>query len=86
MIKVGRKHFYGAYRKLIRTKTGDEEAERFAGLKLFLQEYTYMTDQTMEAMEIYDSYIPYAIALGEGEVIEEDEYLYRNLIYRGEIN
>lgn len=86
MIKVGRKHFYGAYRKLIRTKTGDEEAERFAGLKLFLQEYTYMTDQTMEGMEIYDSYIPYAIALGEGEVIEEDEYLYRNLIYRGEIN
>lgn len=68
-----------------KTKKGEKYADKFAGLRLFLKEYTLMNERELESIKIYEDYIPYAIALGEADAItkfiEYDEDC-RRLIYR----
>ena len=73
--------------KYIYNKTEDGEiyAEKFARLKKFFKNNTLLNESKLERMIIYEDYIPYAIALGESDVIDkfiEKDSNCRRLIYR----
>ena len=51
-------------KKLKLTSIGEEEIKKCIKLKRFMEEYTLLKDRTPEEICIYESYIPYAIALG----------------------
>ena len=46
------------------TETGEEEIMKCIKLKHFMEEYTLLKDRKPEEIVIYESYIPYAVALG----------------------
>lgn len=46
------------------TQKGEEEIKKCIKLKRFMEEYTLLEDRTPEEICIYESYIPYAVALG----------------------
>ena len=68
----------------IRTENGKNIALLLNGLKRYIKEYTLIKEKEINYIQILENYIPYALALGEADAIEEfikynDEY--RNLIY-----
>lgn len=83
LLKLAKFTYYGVAKKFYTTKKGEKAAILFSAVKKFLHEYTYMEDQTIDGMVIYEKYIPYAIALGEADRIEEDVGTkYRYLVFR----
>lgn len=68
-----------------KTEKGEMYAEKFAGLKKFLRDYTLFNERELESIVIYKDYIPYAIAFGESDAIDkfiENDSSCRRLIYR----
>ena len=84
LLKLAKITYYADVKKFTRTEKGEKEATNFAAIKKFLHDYTYMKDQTVEGMVIYEKYIPYAIALGEADRIEDlgDKYQYAIIRHR----
>lgn len=67
-----------------RTRDGKQIAILLKGLKRYINEYTLIKDKEIDYVQILENYIPYALALGEANVVEEfikynEEY--RDLIY-----
>lgn len=67
-----------------RTKDGKNIALLLSGLKRYIDEYTLIKDKEIDYIQILENYIPYALALGEADAVEEfikynEEY--RDLIY-----
>ena len=74
--------------KYKRTKDGKNIALLLKGLKKYMKEYTLIKDKEIDYIQILENYIPYALALGEADAVEEfikynEEY--RNLIYNRSI-
>ncbi len=65
---------------IYRTYKGKKEAYRWTGLKKYLHNYTLISDRNLNDIELFDDYIPYAIALGEAKNIEK--YINNNIQYR----
>ena len=68
----------------VRTKDGKNIALLLKGLKRYMKEYTLIKDKEIDYIQILENYIPYALALGEADAVEEfikynEEY--RDLIY-----
>lgn len=59
---------------IILTEKGKKEFKKCLKLKKFMTEYTLLGDRSVEEINIFESYIPYAIALGVNKV-------YKNTIY-----
>ena len=67
-----------------RTEDGKNIALILKGLKRYIKDYTLIKDKEIDYMHILENYIPYALALGEANVVEDfikynEEY--RDLIY-----
>lgn len=67
-----------------RTSDGEKVALLLGGLKRYINEYTLIKDKEIDYIQILENYIPYALALGEADAVEEfikynEEY--RDLIY-----
>lgn len=67
-----------------RTKDGKNIAIILSGLKRYIKDYTLIKDKEIDYIEILENYIPYALSLGESDIVEEfikynEEY--RDLIY-----
>jgi len=70
--------------KYKRTKDGKNIALILKGLKRYIHEYTLIKDKEIEYVKILEDYIPYALALGEADAVEEfikNNEEYRDLIY-----
>lgn len=70
--------------KYKRTPKGNEEAKKIIALKQYIKDYTLISERDIDYVDILEEYIPYAVALGEAQKIEEfiaNDNRYRNLIY-----
>lgn len=70
--------------KYKRTQKGNEEAKKIIALKQYIRDYTLIKEREIDYVDILEEYIPYALALGEAQKIEEfiaNNNRYRNLIY-----
>ncbi len=68
----------------IRTEYGKNIALLLNGLKRYIKEYTLIKEKEIDYIQILENYIPYALALGEADAVEEfikHNEKYRNLIY-----
>ena len=75
--------------KIKLTKAGKEIKEKTRGLKIFMKEYTLLDERNIEEKEVFGEYIAYALALGEGNVVEKfvkENEQYRDLIYKNQRN
>lgn len=67
-----------------RTKDGKKIAILLGGLKRYIKDYTLIKEKEIEYVKILEDYIPYALALGEADAVEEFvkyHEQYRDLIY-----
>lgn len=80
MIKKGKKIAKSLEDVYYLTKVGKEEARKFFELKNFIRGYTLTSSRNLFSIKLFDSYVPYAIALGEVESIED--YIEKNKKYR----
>lgn len=67
-----------------RTKDGKKIAILLGGLKRYIKDYTLIREKEIEYVQILEDYIPYALALGEADAVEEFikyHEQYRELIY-----
>ena len=75
---------YSKEKEYKRTEDGKKLAILFKRLKKYIKEYTLIKDKEIDHVQVLESYIPYALALGEADAIEEfikHNEQYRNLIY-----
>lgn len=64
----------------IRTSQGKEIALRFKGLKNFLKDYTLLSERDINYIDISDRYLPFALALGVADKLENSYVEYNKLI------
>ena len=55
-----------------RTAYGNEKAEKIAGLRRFIQDYSYLSEKEKEHVFLWDDYLLYAIVLEENDKIIKD--------------
>lgn len=70
--------------KYKRTKEGKNIALILKALKRYIREYTLIKDKEIDYIQILENYIPYSLALGEADTVEEfikNNEEYRDLIY-----
>lgn len=68
-----------------RTALGNKDAKKWSAFKNYLHEYTLISEKDLSYVKILDEYIPYAICLGEGKVIEKfisTNSTYRTILYK----
>jgi len=67
---------------LVRTKKGNELAEKAAGLKRFINEFSTLSEKRKEEVMLWDDFLVYAVVLEENERIIEDI----NKYYKGGVS
>lgn len=68
-----------------RTQAGEDMAKKCKALKNFINNYTLIKEKKIDYYKTLEEYIPYALALGEADFIEDmikNDEKYRALIYR----
>ena len=65
-------------RKYVHTDEGKEFALHVKQLKNFIKDYTLLKERDIEDIALFDRYIPYAIALGEADNIENKYIKYKD--------
>lgn len=65
-------------RKYVHTEEGKEFALKVKQLKNFIKDYTLLKERNIEDITLFDRYIPYAIALGEADNIENKYIKYKD--------
>ena len=84
---VGYSTLYFVNTDYIRTEDGKKIALLLIGLKRYIKEYTLIKEKDINYIQILENYIPYALALGEADAVEDFlryNEKYRNLIYNRE--
>ena len=69
-----------AIKRHIRTSKGNEVALKFKGLKNFLKDYTLLSERDINYINISDRYLPFALALGVANKLENSYIEYNKLI------
>lgn len=69
-----------AIKRHIRTSKGEELALKFKGLKNFLKDYTLLSERDINYINISDRYLPFALALGVANKLENSYIEYNKLI------
>jgi len=72
--------FLSAIKKHIRTNKGKELALKFKGLKNFIKDYTLLAERDIDYINIIDRYLPFALALGVANKLEDSYIEYNRLI------
>ena len=62
-----------------RTKNGNELAEKIAGLKKYINEFSMLSQREKEEIVLWEDFLIYAVLLEENEKIIKDIFSYKNI-------